>query len=210
MPYLFIFLSLSLTVHSETTQTSKLRATIETRQLAFFTPQGKAALQNYYKVKEAPKIDEKVETVFDYLEPVKQADETAETPELIRSRLVRVARAFTGIRYEMGGRIQDSGTTDCSAFTQKVYEAFGIYIPRTSPDQYTYEGAEVVDESLLPGDLVFFDGFRGKGIVSHVGVYLGDNEFINANGNVGRVQVDHLDDPMWQRKYLGARRVIKP
>ena len=69
-------------------------------------------------------------------------------------------------------------------------------------------GAAVDDRDLRPGDLLFFDT-EGRGRVSHVGIYLGDDQFISANSYLGRVSVDRLrSDRYWGPRYLWARRVL--
>jgi hypothetical protein len=69
-------------------------------------------------------------------------------------------------------------------------------------------GLPVDDSELQPGDLVFFDTL-GQGKVSHVGIYLGDDRFVNANSYHNKVVVDRLkSDKYWAPRYLGARRVM--
>jgi cell wall-associated NlpC family hydrolase len=126
----------------------------------------------------------------------------------IRDNVARIAKAFRGVKYQFGSNLVEDGMTDCSAFTKKVYDVVGLNLPRTSPEQFNYSKAESVSGPLKKGDLVFFDGFRGKNVVSHVGIMLNDSEFVNANGNVGEVKVDNINDSYWQDKYMGARRLI--
>lgn len=128
--------------------------------------------------------------------------------DLIRDNVARIARAFRGVKYQFGSNLVEDGMIDCSAFTKKVYEVVGLNLPRTSPEQFNFTKAESVSGPLKKGDLVFFDGFRGKNVVSHVGIMLSDSEFVNANGNVGEVKVDNINDSYWQEKYMGARRLI--
>ena len=126
----------------------------------------------------------------------------------IRDNVARIAKAFRGVKYQFGSNLVEDGMIDCSAFTKKVYEVVGLHLPRTSPEQFNYSKAESVSGPLKKGDLVFFDGFRGKNVVSHVGIMLSDSEFVNANGNVGEVKVDNINDSYWQEKYMGAKRLI--
>ncbi|KUK41547.1 MAG: NLP/P60 protein, partial [Clostridia bacterium 62_21] len=63
----------------------------------------------------------------------------------------------------------------------------------------------------LPGDLVFFSGpapIPGGCAVSHVGIYLGEGEFIHASSRRGAVVVNHLEDPYYRDHYIGARSYI--
>ncbi len=128
----------------------------------------------------------------------------------IRKKVIGVSITFLNVPYQFGGDLSD-GTVDCSGYVKAVYGVFGIILPRTSLDQFSFNGAENVNEELLPGDLVFFSGtLRPSYQPSHVGIYLGNNKFINANGNYNarRVQIDDISSPYWHSKYLGARRII--
>ena len=69
--------------------------------------------------------------------------------------------------------------------------------------------APLVDRAeLKPGDLLFFST-AGRGRVSHAGIYLGDDQFVNANSYYGRVVIDKLEgDRYWSPRYLSARRIL--
>ncbi|TDE85991.1 C40 family peptidase [Deinococcus sp. S9] len=115
------------------------------------------------------------------------------------------ALALLGTPYVYGGT-SPSGT-DCSGLVVQVFAALGIQLPRRSADQAQL-GVPVTPAELQPGDLVFFDT-EGHGAVTHVGIYLGDDQFVNANSYKGQVAVDHLlSDPYWAPRLLGARRVL--
>ncbi len=129
----------------------------------------------------------------------------------IQENVVRVAKAFLNMPYQLGGDIAD-GSLDCSNYVKTVYSVFGLKLPRTSPEQYSYaNGDAVTANDLQAGDLLFFNGsLRPADQPSHVGIYLGNGEFINANGSATarKVQVDDFTSSYWQEKFLGARRVI--
>ncbi|GGK97821.1 C40 family peptidase [Deinococcus radiotolerans] len=109
--------------------------------------------------------------------------------------------------YVLGG-VTRSGT-DCSGLVLQVFTPLGVNLPRTSAEQ-ARAGQPVETDALEPGDLVFFDT-EGSGKVSHVGIYLGDDQFISANSYQGRVTVDRLHaDRYWAPRYVGARRVLTP
>lgn len=120
------------------------------------------------------------------------------------SRVRSTAYGYLGIRYRYGSTIPSNGL-DCSGFTRNVMSQMGIQLPRTSQQQYGV-GSPVSRGNLREGDLVFF----GNSVRSiwHVGIYLGDGQFINANSYRGRVMVDNLGDSYWRNIYVGARRVI--
>jgi cell wall-associated NlpC family hydrolase len=114
-----------------------------------------------------------------------------------------IAERYLGVTYVFGGTTPSG--LDCSGLVYLVYQELGVQLPRTSRLQYQV-GEEVAREDLREGDLVFFDT-TGQG-VSHVGIYLEDGDFINAASNPGRVMISNLSESYWDKRYLGARRVI--
>ncbi|GMA13756.1 peptidoglycan endopeptidase [Deinococcus metallilatus] len=115
------------------------------------------------------------------------------------------ALALLGVPYVYGGSTPSG--LDCSGFVLQVFAPLGVQLPRRSADQ-AQVGLPVSPPELQPGDLVFFDT-EGRGQVTHVGIYLGDDQFVNANSYKGQVAVDHLlGDPYWAPRLLGARRVL--
>ncbi|WP_064015941.1 peptidoglycan endopeptidase [Deinococcus puniceus] len=115
------------------------------------------------------------------------------------------ALALLGTPYVYGGATRVG--TDCSGFVLQVFGPLGLQLPRRSADQ-AQAGLPVDAAALLPGDLVFFDT-EGRGAVTHVGIYLGEDTFVNANSYRGQVAVDKLmSDRYWAARYVGARRVL--
>jgi cell wall-associated NlpC family hydrolase len=80
----------------------------------------------------------------------------------------------------------------------------GVTLPRTAKD-ISRLGTEVAVTDLQPGDLVFFNTRRFA--FSHVGIYLGDNQFIHAPRRGREVEVATLDSGFWKRRFDGARRM---
>jgi cell wall-associated NlpC family hydrolase len=115
------------------------------------------------------------------------------------------ALAMLGTPYVYGGTTRDG--LDCSGFVLQVFTPLGVRLPRVSADQ-ARTGVPVEAGQWQPGDLLFFDT-EGRGRVSHVGIYLGDDTFVSANSYRGRVSIDALmADRYWGPRYLGARRVL--
>ncbi|SDW49873.1 peptidoglycan endopeptidase LytE [Alicyclobacillus hesperidum] len=110
------------------------------------------------------------------------------------------AKTLLGAPYAWGGT--SPAGFDCSGLVQYVFAHFGISLPRTSYGQFD-AGTPVTQSNLQPGDVVFFDTY-GSG-ASHDGVYIGNNQFVNAAGSA--VQIDSLADPYWGGHYIGARRM---
>ena len=114
-----------------------------------------------------------------------------------------IAERYLGVTYVFGGTTPNG--LDCSGLVYVVYHELGLQLPRTSRLQYQV-GEEVAREDLREGDLVFFDT-TGQG-VSHVGIYLSNGDFINAASNPGKVTISNLSESYWDKRYLGARRVM--
>lgn len=93
---------------------------------------------------------------------------------------------------------------DCSGLALYVYRQLGIALPRVSSDQASV-GVHVERQELKPGDLVFFSL---RSAIDHVGIFLGNNQFVHAPRRREPVRVDTLDDAWWNRAYRGARRVF--
>jgi cell wall-associated NlpC family hydrolase len=124
-----------------------------------------------------------------------------------RADLVSTSKRYIGTPYRWGG--QGPGGFDCSGYVQYVYRrAAGVELPRSSSEQYASgRGRFVGRNSLQPGDLVFF-ATSGRG-VSHVGLYLGNNQFIHAPSSGNLVRIDSLNDPYyWRDRYVGAKSFI--
>ncbi len=118
-----------------------------------------------------------------------------------RKLFVRVATGFLGAPYRMGGATVRG--IDCSGFVRKIYEFFDVSLPRTAREQSTV-GVRVDRDKLEAGDLVFFRTYRPIG---HVGIYIGNNEFVHASYKSRAVRIDNLDMPYFQKRYLHAVRV---
>jgi peptidoglycan DL-endopeptidase LytE len=114
-----------------------------------------------------------------------------------------IAERYLGVTYVYGGTTPTG--LDCSGLVYIVYNELGVRVPRTSRAQFAI-GEHIDRADLQEGDLVFFDT-TGQG-VSHVGIYLANDQFINAASNPGKVTISSLEEPYWARRYLGARRVI--
>jgi cell wall-associated NlpC family hydrolase len=118
--------------------------------------------------------------------------------------LLRRAMGLLGTPYRWGGTSPDSGF-DCSGLVGYVFRtALGIELPRVSREMAS-NGEKVERAALVAGDLVFF-GRRGKR-VDHVGIYVGDGQFVHAPRTGRDVTVSSLDTGYWAGKFLQARRV---
>lgn len=113
---------------------------------------------------------------------------------------VTVAQSLLGTPYLWGGTTPDG--FDCSGFIYYVYKQAGISMGRTSTLGYYNYAVPVTSPEL--GDIVFFRDTYKPGI-SHMGIYLGNNQFIHA-GSSGGVQITSLDHPYWKPKFDSFKR----
>ncbi len=121
------------------------------------------------------------------------------------SRVVARARQLIGIPYRHGGTTVANGF-DCSGLLVYLFRTeAGMKLPRTTGEMIQSGSQRVGREELKPGDAVFFNR-NGRGNVSHVGLYIGNNQFIHAPSTGGRIRQDSLDDRYWERSYTTARR----
>ena len=128
-------------------------------------------------------------------------------PTMLVSNLEENAKSLLGIKYVWGGT--GPYNYDCSGFTQKIYRDAGINIPRVSRDQARV-GNFISYEDLQRGDMVFFDTKTQRtGIVSHVGIYLGDDNFIHASSAAQKIVIYNFNDKsFYKERFLWGRRVI--
>jgi cell wall-associated NlpC family hydrolase len=125
--------------------------------------------------------------------------------DYLREELVKTARDFLGVPYLWGGSSMESGF-DCSGLTMTVYQLNGLNLPRHSISQFE-AGDNIEKGSLQKGDLVFFSlGSRGK--VSHVGIYIGEGQFIHAPSRGKKIRIDSLSAKYYSSGYIGARSYL--
>lgn len=129
---------------------------------------------------------------------------TAVQSQTTGNAIVDTAKKYMGVPYVWGGD-QPTGW-DCSGFTQYVMKENGITLPRTAAEQYA-TGTPVDKSNLKPGDLVFFTTYKPG--ASHVGFYMGNNQFIHASSVAKQVTISSLDEQYYTDHYIGARRYTK-
>lgn len=132
----------------------------------------------------------------------------AETPPALTTngylRLGFIIQKYLGKPY-MGKSKYREGI-DCSMFVREVYKAFDkTLLPRTVKAQYQ-QGTDVPRRRIRFGDLLFFETVRGR--ASHVGIYVGYNQFVHASSSRG-VIITNMEERYWSTKLLGIRRMIK-
>ncbi|MGA2866985.1 MAG: NlpC/P60 family protein [Verrucomicrobiota bacterium] len=114
------------------------------------------------------------------------------------------AERWVGVNYRKGGL--DREGIDCSGLTCRIYrQVAGISLPRTSEAQFR-RGQAVARHDLRPGDLIFFCSLNWL-VVDHVGIYLGDTQFVHASPSKG-VVVSSLRQDYYLTRYYAARRLV--
>lgn len=121
----------------------------------------------------------------------------------LREAMVKTARNFIGVPYLWGGTSSDKGF-DCSGLTMTVYQLNGLNLPRQSTAQFE-AGNSIDRDHLQKGDLIFF-AIEGK--VSHVGIYIGDGQFIHAPSRGKKIRIDSLSSKYYVKKFVGGKTYI--
>ena len=116
-------------------------------------------------------------------------------------KLVNLAKSKLGCKYVYGAT--GPNTFDCSGLTQWCHKQLGITIPRTSLDQ-SKSGKAVNKSDLQLGDLIFWKTTSAE--VGHVGMYVGNNQFIHAPNKSKPVKYDSLDNSYYKSRYVRSRR----
>jgi cell wall-associated NlpC family hydrolase len=124
----------------------------------------------------------------------------------LADQIISYAKTFLGIKYVYGGASITG--FDCSGFTMHVFSKFNINLPHSSISQFDY-GEKIGLNNLIPGDLVFFKTLNSTR-VNHVGIYLGNGQFIHASSGAGYVKIDTLLSGYYYNRFQGGRRIIKP
>lgn len=117
--------------------------------------------------------------------------------------ILNEAYKYMGVRYVWGGN--GYGGIDCSGFVKNVFAANGYRLPRTATEQMSY-GVPVPADQLQAGDRLYFGHKKSGYGVTHTGIYIGNGYFIHSSSSRKGVAVSRLDEPMYARIYVCARR----
>lgn len=122
--------------------------------------------------------------------------------------VIDTANSALGIKYTFGGASPSTGF-DCSGLAMYAYEKVGVFLPHRAAEQAKL-GTLISKSDLKPGDLIFFDTDGGNDSVTHVGIYIGNGNFISArSGSTQKVAVSSLGNSYWSSTYMSARRYIQ-
>ena len=121
-------------------------------------------------------------------------------------QVVDYAKQYLGCPYVYGGNGPSS--FDCSGFVKYVYAHFGYTLNRTASTQLD-NGTPVSMSELQPGDLVMFKkSGTGSKRASHVGIYIGNNQFVHASTSTVGVIVSDMDYAYYTTGFVGGRRLV--
>ena len=114
---------------------------------------------------------------------------------------------YVGCRYVRGG--QGPRKFDCSGFVYYVYKHFGYDLKPGARNQWSLLSERVSKSELLPGDLLFFSRSGRASGIFHVGIYIGDGQFVHAANSSDGLIVTDIDHAWYANRYLGAKRPIQ-
>lgn len=119
--------------------------------------------------------------------------------------IVNYLKQFIGTPYKWGGNSLTSGV-DCSGMVQQAYQHFGLSVARTTYNQIG-QGKAVGMKDLQPGDMIFFDTDKGTSGPDHVGIYIGNGQFIHAPRPGKGIEISDLKSGYYQDLFMGGRRI---
>lgn len=119
--------------------------------------------------------------------------------------LLMNAFSLLGIVYKYGGNNPRHGL-DCSGFIKYIFkETLDVDLPRTVAGLLNVGTSIKNKEELKLGDLVFFNTIGKR--VSHIGMYIGNNEFIHAPRTGKKIEIQSLNNHYWSKRYIIAKRI---
>lgn len=136
-------------------------------------------------------------------EPESGAVEPVPPTSNARGPIAQLALSMVGVPYRYGGAHPDEGF-DCSGLVYYTYTSNGHAVPRTSREQFNAARGIPLAQAA-EGDLVFF---QDQDKLSHVGIYLGDGQFVHAPSSGGTVSVASIDAPYYQRHLVAVGRLL--
>ena len=135
------------------------------------------------------------------LSKTKENKSSVAASEGVRDQIITFAQTKLGSPYVWGAT--GPNTFDCSGFVGYVFKkAANVNLPRVSSSQATFR-PRIASMNMAKGDLVFFET-TGKGRISHVGIYMGNRQFIHASSGSKRVTVSSLDSNFYTKTFRWA------
>ena len=136
-----------------------------------------------------------------------EPEEPTEPEVYLGETVAEFALQFEGCRYVYGSH--GPNKFDCSGLVYYVYKQFGYDLQPGARNQWSTLGSKIKKDDLKPGDLLFFSKNGKASGIFHVGIYIGDGQFIHAaNKNKGVIITD-IDQAWYAKRYLGAKRAVE-
>lgn len=133
--------------------------------------------------------------------------ETTSSGNVTGDDIVEYAKKYLGYKYVYGEESPSTGF-DCSGLVWYVYKHFGYNVSRSSA-ALASDGKTISNKSdLQPGDILIFLAYNDYSRVGHVGIYIGNNEFIHANDEKTGVIITSLDYGKYPERFVSGRRII--
>ncbi len=158
-----------------------------------------------YLARMAEAARQRAQRITQAQEAAKKVGKTYHISEVDKQKLLEDAKYFKGGKYVWGGTTPEG--FDCSGYVQYLYKKHNINLPRTAWEQS--KKGEIVDiNNLQKGDLLFFLTDRKRGIpVTHVGIYIGNGNFIHAASKKKGIIISPLTHGSYAKTFVSARRV---
>lgn len=132
-------------------------------------------------------------------------DSAAAVNSDLASQLVAYARQFLGCPYVYGA--SGPSSFDCSGFTSYVYKHFGYSLNRSAAGQYS-NGTPVDQSQMQPGDLILWRAYGSSKTATHVGIYIGNNQYIHASSTGKCITINDMNYAVNSRYVVGVRRIL--
>ena len=160
-----------------------------------------------YLARMAEAARQRAERITQAQEAAKKVGKTYQVSDLDKQKLLEDAKYFKGGRYVWGGTTPEG--FDCSGYVQYLYKKHNIDLPRTAWAQ-SKKGESVDMDHLQKGDLLFFLTDKKRGIpVTHVGIYIGNGNFIHAASKKQGIIISPLTHGSYAETFVSARRVAQ-
>lgn len=140
----------------------------------------------------------------DYVVITDSVSATAVNSDLA-AQVIAYARQFLGCPYVYGAAGPNS--FDCSGFTSYVYKHFGYSLNRSAAGQYS-NGTPVDQSQIQPGDLILWRAYGSSKTATHVGIYIGNNQYIHASSSGKCITINDMDYGISSRYIVGVRRIL--
>ncbi|MGB5505856.1 MAG: C40 family peptidase [Sulfurovum sp.] len=160
-----------------------------------------------YLARKAEAARLRAERIAKAQEEAKKVGKTYQISEIDKQKLLEDAKYFKGGKYVWGGTTPEG--FDCSGYVQYLYKKHNINLPRTAWAQ-SKKGQIVEKNDLQKGDLLFFLTDKKRGIpITHVGIYIGNGNFIHAASKKKGIIISPLTHGSYAKTFVSARRVVQ-